>query len=206
MLDCFSEPMPVRTWSDLRVQSIGPDSDIYIGTVPDSVCPDFEQLWSLHPAEQPVVVLYKEPVRLPRWQKAYGRDYMFSGQTSIADSVPDILMPILNWAQMLHPGMNGLLLNWYDSNLCHYIGPHQDSKIGLMPMSPIITVSFGSDRTFRLRPAKPQRKGSPVDLTVSNQDIVIIPWSTNENMTHEVLHRVKNTGRRVSVTLRAFRT
>ena len=194
---------PVHNWSDLRFVPVGA-CDILMGTLPESVLDstDFDSLWNLHPVEQPTITMYSKPVQLPRWQKSYNRDYFFSGQMSVSDPIPELLMPLYNWARELYPQINGLLLNWYDAASKHYIGAHTDSISQLQHNSHIITVSFGASRTFRMRDIA--KRHLPVDIQVENGDVLVIPWETNQQMTHEVLHRARDTGRRVSVTFRVF--
>ena len=47
-----------------------------------------------------------------------------------------------------------MLLNWYDAAQRHYIGAHRDSTVGLVSGAPIVTISLGATRTFRLRPMR----------------------------------------------------
>jgi hypothetical protein len=72
--------------------------------------------------------MHGRPIKTPRWQQAYGADYHYTGRTNAALSVPAILEPLHHWArQAIDDRLNGLLLNWYDGALGHYIGPHHDS-------------------------------------------------------------------------------
>jgi hypothetical protein len=41
-------------------------------------------------------------------------------------------------------------------------------------------------------------------VQVDDGTVIVIPWRTNQRWTHQVLHRAADTGRRISVTLRAF--
>ena len=74
----------------------------------------------------PRILIHGRWVAIPRWQQAYGADYHFSGQTNKAMPVPPILAPLQAWAQdAIDPRINGLLVNWYDADLKHYIGAHE---------------------------------------------------------------------------------
>jgi alkylated DNA repair dioxygenase AlkB len=163
----------------------------------------FRELWALHPERfheiaQPFT---GRTIPLPRWQQAYARDYHYSGGVNCALPLPPILEPCLAWAcQQFDARLNGLLLNWYDADLKHYIGPHRDSIAGLVEGSPIVTISLGATRRFRLRP-----KGEAfVDLLATDGTVFVLPWETNLNVKHEVPHRAGDVGRRISITLRAF--
>src|SRR5262245_61668700 len=145
---------------------------VEVGELPEELRPDdVEPLWALRPAEPDVLLLYGRQVPIPRFQRAYGRDYRFSNQTSVADAIPALLEPMLAWARALDPRINGLLVNWYDAAHKHYIGPHRDSPIGRVPDSPIVTMSFGASRCFRMR----RYRGRPeerVDLEVGHGSVV----------------------------------
>jgi len=162
----------------------------------------FSSLWNLHPEKYHKVTLYGEEVSTPRWQQAYGKSYNFAGAKSEALPIANELTPFLEWAtKNIDHRLNGLLLNWYDGQKKHYIGPHRDDTRDLLPDSPIVTISLGEERKFRMRPYD----GSGFkDITVRNGNILILPWSTNLKWTHEVPAHRKYEGKRISITLRAF--
>jgi alkylated DNA repair dioxygenase AlkB len=163
----------------------------------------FEELWALHPAQ---FYQMRQPgtgatIPVPRWQQAYGRDYRYSGNVNRALPVPAIIEPYLAWAQAeLDAHLNGFLLNWYDAGLSHRIGAHRDSIAGLVEGAPIVTISLGATRTFRLS----AREKGFVDFEASHGSVFVLPWETNRNVKHGVPHRAADTGRRISITLRAF--
>ena len=162
----------------------------------------FEELWDLHPAQSNEILIHGRMVAIPRWQQAYGRDYQFSGTVSQALPVPDILAPFLAWVRdVIDPRLNGLLLNWYDADRRHYIGAHRDSRQGLVTGTPIVTISVGAARRFRLR--IPKERGF-IDFEASHGTVFVMPWHTNLNVKHEVPHTARAKGRRISITARAF--
>jgi alkylated DNA repair dioxygenase AlkB len=177
----------------------------FTGRLPEELLPDeriFADLWRLHPKEYQDVKMRGRLVKTPRWQQAYGQDYYYSGQTNEAKPVPEIVRPLLDWAKnTIDDRLNGVLLNWYDGSLGHYIGKHRDSIQNLIPGSPIVTVSFGDERPFRLRPWK----GTGfTDFAASNGSVFILPWQTNLHFQHEVPASKSWKGKRISVTFRAF--
>jgi alkylated DNA repair dioxygenase AlkB len=141
-------------------------------------------------------------VRTPRWQQAFGRDYHYTGQVNSAIPVSPILEPLLAWASgAIDARLNGILVNWYDGQKGHYIGAHRDSTIKMIEGVPIVTISLGEERAFRLRPWK----GTGfIDIPVRNGTVIVMPHITNKHWTHEVPHSHNRTGRRISVTLRGF--
>ena len=114
-----------------------------------------------------------------------------------------MLAPLLGWSRAhIDARFNGLLLNWYDGMLGHRIGPHRDDEKELVKGAPIVTISFGETRTFRLRRWKGE-DGS--DIEVTDGSVLVIPYDTNKAYTHEVTAPKEAKGRRISVTIRAFR-
>ncbi len=176
----------------------------WTGWLPDTILNQmpFDDLWHLHPAEFSEILIHGRRVKTPRWGQAYGRDYRFSGQLAQAVDVPPLLMPILNWGKsVFNARVNGLLLNWYDGALGHYIGKHRDKTNGMVEGTPIVTVSFGEERVFRLR----RWKGiEQVDLMAKHGSVFVIPFEMNKRWTHEVPRSKRYDDRRVSVTMRAF--
>lgn len=162
----------------------------------------FDKLWQLHPPEFHTIQMYGRLVKTPRWQQAYGQDYYYTGQTNRARPIPEELLPLQEWAcGTVHKELNGLLLNWYDASLRHYIGRHRDSTANMIDDAPIVVVSLGATRIFRMR----AYRGSKYhDFCVRNGSVIVFSQRTNRFWTHEVPHLKKYHGRRISVTLRAF--
>jgi alkylated DNA repair dioxygenase AlkB len=108
----------------------------------------------------------------------------------------------------LHPAdkhliqMHGLLLNWYDGP-GHYIGPHHDSTRDMVPGTPIITISFGETRVFRLTRGKGDKKEDR-DFPAEHGAVFVMPFDTNLAWKHSVPKSARYRDRRISVTLRAF--
>ena len=166
-------------------------------------CPDqFDAFWGLHPQRFHEVRMFGRLLAVPRWSEAYGQDYRYSGTLHRASPVPDKLAPLLAWSKIeVDERLNGVLVNWYDGSLGHKIGAHRDNEKELIAGAPIITISFGETRTFRLR----RWKGRHIhDIEVANNSVLVIPYTTNIAFTHEVPASKQRRGRRVSVTLRAF--
>jgi alkylated DNA repair dioxygenase AlkB len=178
---------------------------LWAGALPAALTPDaaaFEALWALHPAEFHVIQMHGRPVKTPRWQQAYGRDYHYTGRVNRALPVEGLMAPFLAWAQeAICADLNGLLFNWYDGAQGHYIGKHRDSTRGLRPGAPIVTISLGEERVFRLRPWK----GHGIwDFPMPHGSVLVLPWDTNLAWTHEVPAAARYRQRRISITARAF--
>jgi alkylated DNA repair dioxygenase AlkB len=179
-----------------------------IAEIPDWLKPraaQFEAMWEMHPAEFHLIQIHGRMVKTPRWQQAYGRDYHYSGGINKASPIPSILEAFLGWArENVALELNGLLVNWYDGLLGHYIGPHRDSPKNLLQNSPIVTISLGEERIFRLRPWSTRKGNEVIDIPARNGTVFMLPWDTNRSFTHQIVRSKRNTGRRISITLRAF--
>lgn len=162
----------------------------------------FERWWSLHPEAFSQIMIHGRMVEIPRWQQAYGKDYHFSGTVNEALDLTPEMQAVLEWCQQsIDARLNGLLFNWYDGAQDHYIGAHRDSRQGLIEGTPIVTISLGEERPFRMRHYR--QKGFE-DFLVGDGDVLVIPWKTNLTHTHEVPNAARYTDRRISITARAF--
>jgi alkylated DNA repair dioxygenase AlkB len=145
--------------------------------------------------------MYGRTVETPRWQQAYDKDYRYSGEVNRALPAPPLIKPLLQWGQnSIHTEINGVLVNWYDGAKGHYMGPHIDDIRDLVPETPIVTISFGQPRIFRL-----SRAGVRYDIVADPASVIVLPWGTNLAWKHAVPRFKRFQERRVSVTLRAYR-
>lgn len=189
-----------------QIHNLDAGHDLLETALPDHLRVDgarFEELWELHPAEYHDVRVHHKLVKTPRWQQAYNRDYVYTGSRNNSLPVPAELQPFWDWArEAIDPRLNSLLVNWYDGALGHYIGPHRDSRGQLEDGAPIVTISLGAARIFRLKPWK--REGETRDFAARDGVVFVMPYATNLAWTHQVPKQLSQKGRRISVTLRAF--
>ncbi|KAI9034109.1 oxidoreductase [Hyaloraphidium curvatum] len=187
----------------LRALALDPKHHVLVGSLPRELlltAAAFEDLWNLHPAEFASMTMYGRDVLAPRWSQNYGKEYRFPGSRPAKALFP-VLQRFLDWARVeIDPRLNGALVNWYDGSLEHYIGKHRDKDEGRIVGSPIVTISFGAGRTLRMRKYKGTAKK---DISTADHNVIVIPWDTNKAYTHEVPK--KKGGRRISITLRAFK-
>lgn len=185
---------------------LGGGGAVWLGRWPEELLAageqGFEELWAMRPAEFPELLIHGRRLKTPRWSRAYGKDYHFSGQTQLASPPTPQLARWLEWCrEHVDARHNGILMNWYDGEQGHYIGAHRDSERGLVEGAPLLTLSLGEERIFRLRPYR--GKGFE-DVRVGHGDVLVLPWETNLAYTHEVPHFARYRSRRISVTVRAF--
>ncbi|HEX4612838.1 MAG TPA: alpha-ketoglutarate-dependent dioxygenase AlkB [Urbifossiella sp.] len=163
----------------------------------------FEAAWDLHPADKHIIHMPGGPVETPRWQQAYGADHRYTGRVNRGRPVPALLEPLRDWARAaINPQLNALLLNWYEGP-GHYIGPHHDDDRDMIAGTPIATLSFGETRVFRLTRATDGGKETR-DFPAENGAVFVLPFATNRVWKHAVPKSARYTGRRISVTVRAF--
>lgn len=135
-----------------------------------------------------------------------GRQYAFSGMDHTALPVPKIFRPFWDWVQEAGYGsFNQMLVNWYQ-NGHHYIGKHQDNEQGIENNSPIISVSLGATRKFRVRDYK---TGKIIcDIMMPDKTVLVMGGKFNTEFTHEVPKiggkKGEQCGRRINITFRRF--
>ncbi|MBK8370364.1 MAG: alpha-ketoglutarate-dependent dioxygenase AlkB [Saprospiraceae bacterium] len=159
----------------------------------------FERLWNIHPETFHEIKIHGRMVKTPRWQQAFMIDYQYTGRVNKALPLPIMIQPVFEWVKTyIDSRLNGLLINWYDGSLNHYIGKHRDSTSNMIFGGPIVTISLGEKRIMRLRPYP--KGDTKIDFEVNNGSILLIPYETNQVWTHEILKSTKNIGKRISLT------
>ena len=196
----------MNRYENFECHTLDDDGNLFFcGELPEQLRVDdngFEMLWRLHPQQYHIIKIHGRLVATPRWQQAFGADYYYTGRTNRALPLPEECLPILAWSwDVIHDELNGLLLNWYDGQLKHYIGPHHDNTTGLVEGAPIVTISFGEERIFRLsHPKTKQRR----DFAARDGTAFITPYDTNLAWKHAVPRSARWRGQRISITIRAF--
>jgi alkylated DNA repair dioxygenase AlkB len=198
----------MKTLTGFESQDCGNGYPFWVSRLPETLIftpAQFDELWQMHPQEYHEIKIHGRLVKTPRWQQAYGTDYHYTGRVNVALPVPSLLAPLLTWArETIDERLNGLLLNFYDGNLGHYIGRHRDSTKNMINGAPIVTMSFGEERIFRIRPWRAEHEGARIDHRATNGSVFVMAYETNQAFTHEVPASSTRRGRRISVTLRGF--
>lgn len=195
-------------------------SSFLAGNLPDNVCPSFEQLMSLKPEIRGRVVMMGKEIDTPRYVAHYIKPYYYTGKMHEAADLPDILRPLLTWAnnklkkdefgviENKNMEFNQVLVNFYLDGL-HYIGKHSDDEKQLEHGMPIFSASFGETRIFRIR-EKDGGSGTIVkDIDMKDKSYVVMCGDMQKEFTHEVPKILGNKGLalkpRVNVTFRCFK-
>jgi alkylated DNA repair dioxygenase AlkB len=182
---------------------------------------EFEQLWTLHPAELGQVKLFNKPQATPRWQQAYGQPYHFSGMQHDALPVPPLVQRYMDYANSLgeyvgdekQGSFNMALLNWYQDG-AHHIGYHADDESEMRKSrdgeTMVFSLSFGQQRPLALKP-KSSAAADNVALKVEqpNNSALVMGGLCQRTHKHAVPKvqgaKGKNMGRRINVTFRKFK-
>jgi alkylated DNA repair dioxygenase AlkB len=168
---------------------------------------DFEGIWDIHPKECSKIILYGKEMVTPRWNQSYIKPYIFSGMSHDGKKLPGILKTYLDWVNTLgYAEFNQVFLNWY-KNGNHYIGPHSDDEKQLVPESPIVSISFGEERKFRIRDKKDKKVIT--DIILCDKQIVVMCGKFQKELTHEIVKvsgkKGENMKRRINITFRQFK-
>jgi alkylated DNA repair dioxygenase AlkB len=119
------------------------------------------------------------------------------------------LAPLSAWVQRnLAPdtvAFNQVLVNWYDPARGDYIGPHSDNTDGMTPGAPIVSVSYGGTRRFRVSPKVAGLKR--LDIMVTNNSMLVMGGNMQQTHTHSITKPQRRDGAtspRINVTFRSF--
>lgn len=169
---------------------------------------EFEVLWDLHPPERGRVRVYGKHLQTPRWQEVYGHDYTFSGVKHPGLEYPVIIQRLLNFCRNhIDPRFNGAVVNWYKDGQ-DSISPHADDEPGIIPGSPIASLSFGAQREFVFHKKDPARDRSSRPekrvFTLTNNTLLVMGGTTQTTHKHSVPKDPKCTTKRINVTFRCF--
>lgn len=204
--------MPVHKFKKTYLTDL---SWILEGDLPQNILPSkklMDILWDDHPKERPIIKVHGKEIACPRWNKSYLKDYSSSGHPH------KYYLLLMGWANKnIRPAckteneFNQILVNWYE-NGTNYIGAHSDDETQLHKHSPIVTISLGATRTFRIRPKRrgilpKEDEWLRKDFEIRNGSILVMGGNAQSQFTHEIVKIDKgmNVGKRISVTFRQFK-
>lgn len=124
-----------------------------------------EKFMEIIPQTPLTISIMGKSIPLPRFSQSFLNNYFFTNQTATAtEETPIVVQQWTNYVnKVIYPDLlkslcsetdaphefNQCLGNWYlDGN--HYIGPHQDDETDLVSNSPIVSISLGQTRKFRI--------------------------------------------------------
>lgn len=139
--------------------------------------------------------------------------YKYSGSSVPGQDMPEVVREILEAVNgYTGQNFNYVLVNRYrDGRDC--IGEHHDDETDLDPNAPIVSMSFGAERTFRLKPgtsrkALMRQQGMPEealrrhDIALKPGTLLVIPPRINRAFVHSVPRTTRVKTARVSLTFR----
>jgi len=185
-----------------------PEGDSWIENInlPESLfCTEkiFSELLALKPKERGKVVVFGKEFDVPRWQKAFGSDYYFSGMNHESEPVTHpFLLSLIEFVQK-HSGKpyKAMLINWYLTGK-EYISEHSDNENQLVKNSSIYSFSFGAKRDFVIKSKKDKKYRIVIPL--DNNSVIIMGGEMQKYYKHGVPKRLKVTKPRINVTMRLY--
>jgi alpha-ketoglutarate-dependent dioxygenase alkB family protein 2 len=157
--------------------------------------------------EKSAIIIYGKKLNIPRKQCGYGDEgtsYKFSGvsvEGKIWKNVP-ILNNIKEYIHnKLNVPVNFVLVNLYrDGN--DYIGYHSDDEKDLDNRYPIVSLSFGSERTFLL---KHKFTGKTHEKLLNDNSCIVMKPPCQSLYKHSVPKRLKIKTPRINLTFRVIK-
>jgi alkylated DNA repair dioxygenase AlkB len=191
--------------------TLSENSYILSGKIPIDIIPDFEEMMELKPQLPDTIMMLGKVVLTPRFVSHYLKSYYYTGRTHEALPLPNVLDPLLEWANKHlvfegNPLFNQVLLNFY-LNGSQYIGKHSDDERPMVPGSPIFSASFGQVRVFRIRDKKDD--SIVQEITMEDGTFILMCGNMQKEFKHEVPKVMGKKGEdmkpRINVTFRAFK-
>lgn len=104
---------------------------------------------------------------------------------------------------MFGTSFNGVLLNFYPDGE-HYIGPHSDDESALSTGGKVVSLSLGSERTFRIRDKITKKiiKFSGKEISTKSGRLLVMSGDFQKHYTHEIPKQSKIKYPRISLTFR----
>jgi alkylated DNA repair dioxygenase AlkB len=124
--------------------------------------------------------------------------------------IPDLVQRCLDVAREKYPGnWNGALVNYYPDGES-YISFHSDSESDLDPGAPILSFSFGAERTFVVQEKKGIKSSfvREVKIPTRHGSLIVMGGKMQREFLHGVPKAAKadgDVGARINITIRSFR-
>lgn len=188
----------------------------------------FQKLWDSRPGERGVVKMRGKETPVKRWMCSYGPGYRFSGVDHPGTPFRGVVKEYLDWVRETPyesetPGTyNECFVNWYGDGK-DYIGAHADDVTLMVEHTPVVCISFGAERKFRVRRRPPPTAGPTwpiaLDFPIDDGLVYVMGGRMQERVKigKSILPRYKHesppiggrkgaaVGKRISLTFRKFR-
>jgi len=192
----------------LKKEKLGQGAWLGMGQLPVDQLINIRDLWKLRPPDRAKIVTKSQgTIEVARWTQAYNIPYRFSNTWHPALPIPDLVRPLFDWVNTTlgFGTFHQLLINFYGDGTDH-LGAHSDSTEQLAPDSPIVSISFGARRTFRLHDFETNQKIR--DIQLQDGQILVMGNTFQKVFKHSVVKiggaKGKSVSSRVNITLRQF--
>lgn len=188
--------------------------DSWITFFPLPVPLTLEELWLFRPDKPDTITLYGRTHNVPRRVRHYSDfegTYRYGGKHHTLEKIPNVLVPLKEYVDNLGYGKftGPIVVNFYqDGN--DYIAAHSDNEKGLLPDSPVIGVSLGATRTFRIRSKDPdniplllhEHNKKYKDYPLTDRSVFVMGGKMQKECTHEIPRELKIKEPRINITFR----
>ena len=185
------KPLPDSGWEVLLYPRFykSEEADVLLGRLKSDI------VWS-----QGKVKLFGREIPEPRLSAWYGEfDYTYSSKHLPAQVFPAVLNEILDEVNCeLDLQLNGVLCNRYRDGR-DSMGWHSDDENELDHSSPIISLSFGINRTMQFR--KKTDNSQKMNLELEHGSLLIMPGGFQSEFQHAI-PKQKLMGERINLTYR----
>ena len=160
------------------------------------------------PETSPEIQMFGKMVKVPRKTALFGEaSYKFSGvRMQPEEDMPELVVMALAFANKQYPAYkwSGALVNWYMTG-DDYIGAHSDDESDLAKGAPILSFSFGAERTFRIKPKVGfECAFDKKDIPTAHNSMIAMCGDMQSQFKHEVPKSKKVHTWRINITVRAF--
>lgn len=133
------------------------------------------------------------------------KGYYFSGQLAASTHLPNYLESVLLYINSyMGTSFNGILLNIYPDGK-HYIGAHSDAEKDLCKCCPVVGISLGVDRKFRIRKINDELMNNGkkfLDIITKHGQVLVMGGDFQKTYKHEIPIESTVSGARISLTFR----
>jgi alkylated DNA repair dioxygenase AlkB len=168
---------------------------------------DLKMLWDICPTIRHEIKIMGKMITIPRFQKAFGKSYKYSGSEIKGEETPEIIKKIIEKIQKeLFPEFifNNVLANWYTDGT-QYIGFHSDNTKPFQDGTPIVGITFCENEPRKLVIKKKNSRKTVASIKLKNGSCYIMKGNDFQKKYLHGLPKQKKAGKRISLTFRCFK-
>ena len=169
---------------------------------------DVSTLMELKPPHRDQIQMYGKKIDLPRFQALYGNSsYTYSRiKLEPISDIPVLVQKCIQFANNEYPShvWGGALVNWYMDGT-DYVSMHSDDETDLSPGAPILSFSFGAERTFRVETKIQGGAVTKMDFVTLHNSCIVMEGEIQKEFSHGITKTLKPTRPRINITVRSFK-